>query len=340
MTALNKTAKNKIDFVMASNEAVINRHVVIDLVRVTEAAALASVKHLGRGDKIAVDAAAVEAMRTVLNTMDINATVVIGEGEKDEAPMLYEGEIVGSKRGRQDSIALDIAVDPVDGTTIVAEGGENAISVIAISEGGQFLKAPSAWYMEKLAMGPMFDIAKFNLDMSTAAIIQLAAEQKGVQPQDIVVCVLKRERHQKLIREIRAVGARLKLITDGDVAGAITTSTEGSGVDLLMGQGGSPEGVIAAAALKCLGGHILGRLYFNDEAARKKCLASGVENPEKVHTTEELAGGEVIFAATGITDGTMLQGIHNVKGGTKSHSVVMRSKTGTIRWVETLHKDK
>tara|TARA_R110000868_G_scaffold218576_2_gene469286 strand:+ start:207841 stop:208866 length:1026 start_codon:yes stop_codon:yes gene_type:complete len=322
------------------SDASIDRHVVIELVRVTEAAALAAVKHLGRGDKDAVDGAAVKAMRSVLNTMDINATVVIGEGEKDEAPMLYEGEVVGSARGRESGLKLDIAVDPVDGTTIAAEGGENAISVIAISESGRFLKAPSAWYMQKLAMGPEFDITQFNLDMSTAAIIELAAQQKGVKPEDIVVCVLKRPRHDTLIKEIRAVGARLKLITDGDVAGAIATCMPGSGVDLLMGLGGSPEGVIAAAALKCLGGHILGRLHFNDEQALKNALAMGVENPEKVHTTEELAGGEVIFAATGVTDGTMLKGIHHTKGGVQSHSVVMRSKTGTIRWVEAFHKDK
>lgn len=321
-------------------ESYIDRNVVIELVRVTEAAAIASIAHLGRGDKIAVDAAAVKAMRSVLNTMDINATVVIGEGEKDEAPMLYEGEVVGSTKGRKYGLELDIAVDPIDGTTIVAEGGENAISVIAISEGGKFLKAPSAWYMEKLAMGPAFDISKFNLDMSTAEIIEIAAMQKGVKPQDIVVCVMNRPRHKKLMSEIRAIGARIKLITDGDIAGAIATSTEGSGVDLLMGQGGSPEGVIAAAALKCLGGHILGRLCFNDEAARQKCFDSGVENPEKVHTTEELAGGEVVFAATGVTDGTMLKGIRNVNGDIKSHSVVMRSKTGTIRWVEAFHKGK
>ncbi len=316
------------------------RSVVIEMVRVTEAAAMASAKHQGRGDKIAVDAAAVEAMRDVLNSMDICGTVVIGEGEKDEAPMLYEGEVVGSKKGREYGPKLDIAVDPVDGTTIVAEGTENAISVIALSENGQFLKAPDAWYMQKLAMGPKFDVSKFSLDMSTAQMIQEAAQQKGTKPENIVVCVLKRPRHDVLISEIRAAGARIKLIGDGDVAGAIATCFETSGVDLLMGQGGSPEGVIAAAALKCLGGHILGRLHFNDEASKQKAVAEGLENPEKVYTTDEMAGGEVIFAATGVTNGTMLKGIHSAPGGKITHSVVMRSKTGTVRWIEAFHKDK
>jgi fructose-1,6-bisphosphatase II / sedoheptulose-1,7-bisphosphatase len=317
-----------------------NRNVVIEMVRVTEAAAIAATQYQGRGDKIAVDGAAVEAMRDVLNSMDICATIVIGEGEKDEAPMLYEGEVVGSEKGRQYGPKLDIAVDPVDGTTIVAEGTENAISVIAISENGQFLKAPEAWYMEKLAMSAKFDISQFSLDMSTEQIIQEAAKQKGTKPEDIVVCVLKRPRHDELILNIKKAGARIKLIGDGDVAGAIATCSEKSGVDLLMGLGGSPEGVIAAAALKCLGGHILGRLHFNDEAAKEKARVMGVENPEKVYTTDEMAGGEVVFAATGITSGTMLEGIHNVPGGKMSHSVVMRSKTGTVRWIEAFHKDK
>lgn len=317
-----------------------NRSVVIEMVRVTESAAMAAVKHQGRGDKNAVDAAAVEAMRDVLNSMDICGTVVIGEGEKDDAPMLFEGEVVGSQKGQKYGPKLDIAVDPVDGTTIVAEGTENAISVIALSENGQFLQAPDAWYMQKLAMGPNYDINQFSLDMSTAQIIEEAAKQKGTTAENIVVCVLKRPRHEQLISEIRTAGARIKLIGDGDVAGAIATCREKSGVDLLMGLGGSPEGVIAAAALKCLGGHILGRLHFNDDAAKKKALAEGVENPEKVYTTDEMAGGEVIFAATGVTQGTMLKGIHNVPGGKITHSVVMRSKTGTVRWIEAFHKDK
>ena len=321
-------------------ETKVNRNIVIEMVRVTEAAALAAVQHQGKGDKIAVDGAAVEAMRKVLNEMAICGTVVIGEGEKDEAPMLYEGEVVGSDDGQAYGPKLDIAVDPVDGTTIVAEGTENAISVIALSESGQFLKAPDAWYMEKLAMGPQYDISKFSLDMSTAEIIHEAAKQKRTTAENIVVCVLKRPRHDQLISEIRAAGARIKLIGDGDVAGAIATCREKSGVDLLMGMGGSPEGVIAAAALKCLGGHILGRLHFNDDISKQKALAEGVENPEKVYTTDEMAGGEVIFAATGITAGAMLKGIHNVPGGKMSHSVVMRSKTGTVRWVEAFHKDK
>lgn len=316
----------------------LDRMLALDLVRVTEAAARAGVKFMGRGDKNAVDGAAVDAMREALNQVDIHGTVVIGEGEKDEAPMLYEGEVVGSEAGKTHGPKVDIAVDPVDGTTITANGGENAIAVIAVAEEGCFLKAPDAWYMEKLAVGPEMDISKFNLDMSAGEIVREAANQKGVKADEIVVCMLNRSRHEQLMKEVREAGARIKLISDGDVAGAIACCMDDSGVDILMGQGGSPEGVIAAAALKCLGGNILGRLKFNNEDAKIKAKAEGVSDPNKTYTTEDMAKGDVVFVATGVTDGTMLKGINRTKGGEMSHSIIMRSKTGTVRSVETFHR--
>ena len=315
----------------------IERSVALEMVRATEAAARAAAKWQGRGDKNAADGAAVDAMRAMLNTMDIHATVAIGEGEKDDAPMLYEGEIVGSEKGRKNGPKLDLAIDPLDGTTITAKGGENAVAVLAAAEAGCFLQAPDAWYMEKLAVGPEMDISQFSLDMEPGEIVRLAAEQKGCLVEDIVVCVLDRPRHEDLIEKIRAAGACIKLISDGDVAGAIATCMPESNVDILYGQGGSPEGVIAAAALKCLGGEILGRLVYNTPEAKQSLVDKGFD-PDKTYSTEEMAKGEVIFVATGVTHGTMLQGVSHVPGGEVSHSVVMRSATGTVRWVEAFHR--
>ena len=319
--------------------AKISRTIAIELVRVTEVAARAAVRHMGHGDKNALDGAAVAAMRDMLNTMDINGVIVIGEGEKDKAPMLFEGEEVGSSTGRLYGLKLDLAVDPVDGTTLAANGRSGAISVLAAAEEGQFLEAPEAWYMYKIAVGPNFDITQFDIDMKAEDLIWEAARQKGVAPEDITVCVLDRPRHQELIDGIRTAGARLKLISDGDVAGAIATCMPETGVDLLVGQGGSPEGVTTAAALKCLGGDIIGRLVFNDEAALQSAKTYGVHDPDHVYTMEEMAAGEVMFAATGVTSGSFLKGVTKVPGGEKSYSVVMRSKTGTVRWVETFHRE-
>ena len=312
----------------------ISRQVVIDLVRVTETAARAASEHQGRGHKELLDGAAVDAMRAMLNEMDIHACVVIGEGEKDQAPMLYEGEIVGSQHGRKHGVKLDIAVDPVDGTTVASKGMENAISVIAIAEQGGFLQAPDAFYMDKIACGPDIDPATISLDMPIPEILTRVAAQKNIDVSEVVVCVLERPRHDQLITDIRTAGARVRLIRDGDIAGAIATAMPDSGVDLMLGRGGSPEGVIAAAALKCLGGHILGRLHFNDAAAKKRAKQLGFDDPDKVFTTEEMASGEVMFAATGVTDGTLLKGVRHTSIGVYTHSVVMRSKTGTVRYVE------
>lgn len=323
---------------MSAIKSNIERSVALEMVRATEAAARAAAKWRGRGNKIAADGAAVDAMRTMLNTMHIHATVVIGEGEKDEAPMLYEGEVVGSENGRLNGPRLDLAVDPIDGTTITAKGGENAIAVLAAAEEGCFLSAPGAWYMQKLAVGPGVDISRFHLDMSIREILNEYASQTGKLTQNITVCMLDRPRHEALMGEIRAVGACIKLISDGDVAGAIACCMPGSGVDILYGTGGSPEGVITAAALKCLGGDIIGRLVFNNEEEYAKVVAEGKMDPDHTYTRDEMAKGEVIFVATGVTSGAMLKGIHAVKGGETSHSVVMRSATGTVRWLESFHK--
>ena len=312
----------------------IDRTVVLELARVTEFAARAAVKHLGRGDKNAADGAAVDAMRTMLNTMHINATVAIGEGEKDKAPMLYVGEHLGSTEGRTHGPELDIAVDPVDGTTIVAKGSENAISVIAVAERGCFFKSPDLYRMEKLVVGPTMDINAFNLDMSPEEIVTLAAKQKNVTPADIVVCILDRARNQKFIEGVRNAGGRVKLISDGDVAGAIASCLPRSGVDMLLGYGGSPEGVLAAAALKCMGGNMIGRMIHPDDKDVPSLEAIGL-NSTTVYTTEDLAQGEVMFAATGVTDGTMLKGIYRENGCEIAHSVVMRSKTKTVRYLES-----
>lgn len=315
-------------------ESPLDRTVVLELARVTEAAARAAVKYLGRGDKLAADGAAVDAMRSMLNTMDVNATVAIGEGEKDEAPMLYVGEKLGSTSGRTKKSEIEIAVDPIDGTTIVSKGSENAISVIALAEKGCFLSSSDLYRMQKLVVGKGLDISKFDLDMSPEDAVVLAANQKGVNVEEIVVCILDRPRNQKFVDGVRNAGARVKLIGDGDVAGAIAAALPRSGVDMLMGIGGSPEGVITAAALKCLGGGMLGRMVHPNDKDVPSLEDAGLDG-EKVYTTEELAQGEVMFAATGITDGAMLKGIYREGDTEVTHSVVMRSKTKTVRWVES-----
>lgn len=315
-------------------ERSLSRTVVLELARVTEAAARAAVKHLGKGNKNAADGAAVDAMRSMLNTMYVSGSVAIGEGEKDKAPMLYVGEPLGTEEGRKNGPELEIAVDPIDGTTIVAKGSENAISVMAIAEKGCFFRTPDLYRMQKIVVGPGMDISEFNMDMSTEEIVKIAAKQKNIAPEELVVCILERERNQKFVDAVRAAGARVKLIGDGDVAGAIATSLPQSGVDILIGYGGSPEGVIAAAALKCLGGDILGRMIYPDDKVVPSLEEAGLD-PVRVYNTEELAKGEVMFAATGITDGTMLKGIYQQNGVEVTHSVVMRSKTKTVRWVES-----
>lgn len=310
-----------------------DRNLALEVVRVTEAAALASARLMGRGDEKAADQAAVDAMRTAFNSINMCGTVVIGEGERDEAPMLYIGEKVGN--ACTDGTEIDIALDPLEGTTLTATGGPNALSVIAIASKGNFLHAPDT-YMQKIAVGPR---AKGAIDITKTPTENLKniAKALRVYVEDMTVVILNRPRHQKLIEEVRAAGARIKLIPDGDVSAAIATAKEGSGVDVLMGIGGAPEGVIAAAAMKCVGGDMQGilRPRNNEEIERAKKM--GIPDINRVYGIEELAAGDVMFAATGVTDGDYLSGVRFFGGGAETHSVVMRSKTRTVRYITATH---
>lgn len=310
-----------------------DRMLALEVVRVTEAAALASARLMGRGDEKACDQAAVDAMRKCFDTLRIRGRVVIGEGERDEAPMLYIGEQVGSGDG--DTQEIDIALDPLEGTTICATGRGNAISVIAMAEKGNFLHAPDT-YMEKIAVGAK---AKGAIDLSKSPTENLRriAEAMDRYVEDLTVCILDRPRHEKLIHEVREAGARIKLIGDGDVAGAVATCFPETGVDVLMGTGGAPEGVLAAAAIRCVGGDFQGRLRPRNDEEVKRANAMGIEDLDKIFGLEELASGDVMFAATGVTSGDFLKGVRFFGGGAATHSVVMRSKTGTLRYIESVH---
>jgi fructose-1,6-bisphosphatase II len=310
-----------------------DRNIAMELVRVTEAAALAAGRWIGRGDKNRADEAAVDAMRLMIDSVSMHGTVVIGEGEKDNAPMLYNGEEVGNGEGP----GTDVAVDPIDGTRLTAMGQPNAVAVIALSARGTMFFPGAAMYMEKIACGHRAaDV--IDITASPEENIRAVAKAKGVKPQDITVTILDRPRHEELISIVRDVGARVFMITDGDVAGAISAASKGTGIDLLMGIGGTPEGVIAAAALKALGGAIQGRLYPRDQAERDSLIADGFDI-EKVLTTEDLvAGDDVFFAATGITDGSLLRGVRYRAEGATTHSMVMRSRSGTVRYVEAHHR--
>ncbi len=307
------------------------RNLALEVVRVTEAAALAAARLMGRGDNVAADQAAVEAMRTAFNAVQFKGRVVIGEGERDEAPMLYIGEEVGAS----DCPSVDIAVDPLEGTTIVATGGNNALAVIAIAEQGGFLHAPDT-YMQKLAVGPK---ARGVIDITASPTENLRRIAKAlkVYVEDLCVVILDRPRHQDLIGECREAGARIKLIGDGDVAAAIATAKEGTDVNVLMGTGGAPEGVLAAAALKCLGGDFQGILKFRNKEEAERAKAMGIDDPSKVYQLNDLARTEVMFAATGVTFGNFLRGVQFFSGGANTYSVVMRSKSRTIRFIETTH---
>lgn len=311
-----------------------DRNLALEVVRVTEAAALSSARLMGRGDKNACDQAAVDAMRKAFDSLRIRGTVVIGEGEMDEAPMLFIGEKVGSGNG--DSPEVDIALDPLEGTTICATGRGNAISVIAFAEKGNFLHAPDT-YMDKIAVGPKAR-GVVDLQKSPTENLRRIADAMGRYVEDLTVCILDRPRHEKLIKEVREAGARIKLIGDGDVAGAVATCFEETGVDVLMGVGGAPEGVLAAAAIRCVGGEFQGRLRPRNELELERAIAMGVKDIEKVFQLEELASGNVMFAATGVTSGDFLKGVRYTGGGAITHSVVMRSATGTIRYVESHHR--
>jgi len=314
---------------------VLDRVLVLEMVRVTEAAAISASKLIGRGDEKAADAAAVEAMRAALNELPMDGTVVIGEGERDEAPMLYIGEKVGSGTGP----AIDIALDPLEGTTITAKAGPNSLAVLAIADKGCLLNAPDV-YMDKLAVGPGYPEGVIDLDKSPAENIRAIAAAKGVQPNEVIACVLDRPRHEKLIAELREVGCGIMLIPDGDVAGVIATTNPDTTIDVYMGSGGAPEGVLAAAALRCVGGQFKGRLLFRNDDERARARKWGIEDLNKVYDLNELAKGDCIFAATGVTDGSLLEGVKRRKGGMMTtESVVMRASTGTVRRVSTEYRD-
>ncbi len=318
----------------ASN--LLDRVLVLEMVRVTEAAAIAASKLVGRGDEKAADAAAVEAMRKAFDELEIDGTVVIGEGERDEAPMLFIGEKVGGAQGTGPKI--DIALDPLEGTTITAKAGPNALAVLACAEEGNLLNAPDV-YMDKLAVGPGYPEGIISLDKSPTENIKAVAAVKGVEPGDISVCVLDRPRHAELIAELRGLGCGVVLIGDGDVAGVIAVTNEDTGIDMYMGSGGAPEGVLAAAALRCVGGQFNGRLLFRNDDERGRARKWGITDLNKIYTRDELVKGDCIFAATGVTDGSLLDGVHRRKDGTMTtESVVMRASSGTVRWVKGEHR--
>jgi fructose-1,6-bisphosphatase II / sedoheptulose-1,7-bisphosphatase len=327
------TAKTQKVSMPVPENFMMDRNLALEVVRVTEAAALAAAKLVGRGDKDGADQAAVDAMRDALNSLNIQGRVVIGEGERDEAPMLYIGEQVGTGTGPK----IDIALDPLEGTDITARGGPNALAVIAMTDEGGFLNAPDV-YMDKLAVGPGVDPKILDLDAPIGDILKKVAKEKGGRVDELTVCILDRPRHEKLINDVRVAGARIILIGDGDVSAVIATTDPDTGIDVYVGNGGAPEGVLAAAALQCIGGSILGRLVFrnNDEIGRAERW--GITDLKRVYATNDLARGEnVMFAATGVTDGTMLRGVRRFAGGAKTSSLVLRSKSGTVRRIEATH---
>ena len=303
-----------------------DRMLSLGLARVSEAAALASAELIGRGDEKAADQAAVNAMRAQLDMLDIDGTVVIGEGERDEAPMLYIGEEVGTGNGP----SVDIALDPLEGTTLTALDMPNALTVIAMGPRGSMLHAPDV-YMDKLAVGPGLPRDVVSLEMGARERIEALARAKGVRPKDITVCVLDRERHAEMIAEIRGTGAAIRLITDGDVAGIIHVADPETGIDIYMGSGGAPEGVLAAAAMKCMGGQMWGRLLFRDEDEKGRAANAGITDLDRVYARDDLVTQDVIFAATGVTDGSIVRGIKREPGFLTAETILMRSKTGSVR---------
>lgn len=319
---------------MAEAKSSLGRELAIELARVTENAAVASARLRGRGDEKAADQVAVDAMRTELNSLDVDGTVVIGEGERDEAPMLFIGEKVGTGNGPK----VDIALDPLEGTTLTAKAMANALTVIAMAEGGTMLHAPDT-YMEKIAIGGGYAPDLVDLDVAPEENIRRLADAKGVATNEITACILDRPRHAKIIDAVRSVDASVLLITDGDVAGVIATTTpEDTGIDIYMGIGGAPEGVLAAAALRCTGGQMQGRLVTSSAEQKARAARMGVEDFERKFTLEEMVSGDVLFSATGVTSGSMLQGVKFNNGTISTETVVMRSASGTKRWIKALHK--
>ena len=312
---------------MAEAEDFQDRLLSLGLARVSEAAALASAALIGRGDEKAADQAAVNAMRDQLNLLDIAGVVVIGEGERDEAPMLYIGEKVGTGNGP----AVDIALDPLEGTTLTAKDMPNALTVIAMAPRGTLLHAPDV-YMEKLAIGPGYPVDTVTMDMSPSDRVRALAAAKGCAASDITVCVLERPRHEAMIEELRATGAAIRLITDGDVAGIIHCAEAATtGIDMYMGSGGAPEGVLAAAALKCMGGQMYGKLLFRNDDERGRARRAGITDFNRIYTRDDLVTADVIFAATGVTQGSILKGIQMEQGWVTTETILMRSKTGSVR---------
>lgn len=315
---------------------VLDRVLVLEMVRVTEAAAIAASKLIGRGDEKAADHAAVEAMRKAFDELYMDGTVVIGEGERDEAPMLFIGEKVGGAPGKGPKI--DIALDPLEGTTITAKAGPNSLAVLAAAEEGGLLNAPDV-YMDKIAVGPGYPEGVIDLNRTPTENVKAVAAAKGVNPEDIIVCVLDRPRHEELIAELRSLGCGVVLIGDGDVAGVIAVTDEDTTIDMYMGSGGAPEGVLAAAALRCVGGQFNGRLLFRNDDERGRARKWGITDLDKVYKLEDLAKGDCIFAATGVTSGSLLQGVKRRKDGTMTtESVVMRASSGTVRWIKGEHR--
>jgi fructose-1,6-bisphosphatase II / sedoheptulose-1,7-bisphosphatase len=317
-----------------NNTGKMDRNLALEAVRVTEAAALAASKLMGRGDEKKADQAAVDAMRTTLNSLAIDGTVVIGEGERDEAPMLYIGEKVGLRQSGMPQI--DIALDPLEGTTITAKGLPNALAVIAMAEHGGFLNAPDV-YMDKIAVGGGLPDGVVDLDKAPKQNLADLAKAKKVDVADLVVCILDRPRHADLITKVREAGARIMLIGDGDVSGVIATSTGESGIDIYMGSGGAPEGVLAAAALRAIGGQMQGRLLFRNDDEKSRARKWGITDLNRKYSMTDMAKGDVMFAATGVTSGSMLKGVRRFSNGAETHSIVMRSKTGTVRWISAHH---
>jgi fructose-1,6-bisphosphatase II len=318
---------------MASEREVPDRNLALELVRVTEAAAMAAGRWVGRGDKNGADGAAVNAMRRLIASVSMNGVVVIGEGEKDDAPMLFNGEHVGTGEGPE----ADVAVDPIDGTTLCAKGMHNAIAVMAVAERGSMYDPSAVFYMEKLVTGPAAANA-VDITAPVAFNVRAVAKAKGETPADVTVCILDRPRHGQIVREVRETGARIKFISDGDVAGAIMAAREGTGIDLLLGIGGTPEGIISACAMRCLGGVIQARLWPRDDDERRKAVEAG-HDLDRVLTTDDLVTSDnVFFVATGITDGELLRGVRYHGGGAETYSLVMRSKSGTIRSIASEHR--
>jgi len=318
---------------MAPRTEGMDRNFTLEAVRVTEAAAVAVSGQIGRGDEKTADQAAVDAMRTALNKIEMAGTVVIGEGERDEAPMLYIGEKVGTGTGPK----IDIALDPLEGTTLTAKAGANAMAILAFAEAGCFLNAPDV-YMDKIAVGGGLPDGLVNLEASPAENLRGLAKAKGCDVSALTACILDRPRHAELIAKVREAGARIKLITDGDVAGIIATTVPETGIDIYMGSGGAPEGVLAAAALRCIGGQMQGRLLFRNDDERERAKRLGVTDLNRVYGLLDLAQGDVIFSATGVTDGWMLDGIRWVADGYQTQTLVLRSASRTSRWIKAHHR--